>query len=260
MSNLLPTIEPHAARLEAAADAMLADGIGGDPTSGHAVVLRKMASEMRADAARGRLSGTFNAAAQRSYGISGALMACKAAGVAVPETKRFSSLYELDQALSAAFKNDASPLALQKRIELKNKIFAAGMVADGDSPVNEKQVIGTARLLNKFKIPIQVHSLASINAELDARPEISPSDRISIKHNMILAGLLDSSDGNIAPPRPQPNVQLYHSVLAQLGLDVPAPGKKVSIGILNAAMKSADLPIERRIAIKSTLSAGGFLD
>jgi hypothetical protein len=58
--NNLALVEPHAKRLEDAADKMDSDGIGGHPTRGHAVVLRQMASSMRADAAQGKLSHAVN--------------------------------------------------------------------------------------------------------------------------------------------------------------------------------------------------------
>jgi hypothetical protein len=60
MSNLLPKVETHAARLEAAADKMENDGIGGHATRGHAAVLRDMAGCMRADAARGKMPDVYN--------------------------------------------------------------------------------------------------------------------------------------------------------------------------------------------------------
>ena len=53
--NNLAKIEPHALRLEDAADKMDAAGIGGHQTRGHAVTLRSMAANMRADAAVGKL-------------------------------------------------------------------------------------------------------------------------------------------------------------------------------------------------------------
>lgn len=66
-ANLLSKIEPHAAKLEAAADKMESEGIGGDANNGHAVVLRKMAGSMRAEAAQGRMpsSWSFYAAADK---------------------------------------------------------------------------------------------------------------------------------------------------------------------------------------------------
>lgn len=61
--NNLSKIEPHALRLEAAADRMDQAGIGGHETRGHAAVLRQMAGAMRADAARGRLAYRYDAPA-----------------------------------------------------------------------------------------------------------------------------------------------------------------------------------------------------
>ena len=60
MSNQLDKIEPHAKRLEDAADKMDASGVGGHPTRGHAAFLRTMAGSIRADAATGKLPHAYN--------------------------------------------------------------------------------------------------------------------------------------------------------------------------------------------------------
>lgn len=52
-------VEPYAASLESCAAAMEASGVGADPNSGHAVVLRRMAGEMRAEAALGKVPHSF---------------------------------------------------------------------------------------------------------------------------------------------------------------------------------------------------------
>jgi hypothetical protein len=151
--TLLPTIEPHALRLEAIANEMEAAGIGGDPTNGHAVVLRKMAGDTRAQAARGHMPAALNAAAAtQSYGVSGVLRACKDAGVDVPVGKRFSSLAALNMELDRAFKGNTSNLALGKRMELKAKILASGLVAGEVPAVDEVRVKNVVRLLNKYGI------------------------------------------------------------------------------------------------------------
>jgi hypothetical protein len=261
MSNLLHMIEPHAAAIESCADAMEADGIGGDPNNGHAVVLRKMAGDLRSDAARGRLSGSFHASAEAPrYGLSGALQACKDADLKVPAGNKFSR-DDLDLALDKVFKNSLHPNALQLRVNLKNKIYAAGMVIE-ESQINEKQVLGAGRMLRKFGIPIptHVHSLDSINAELDARPEISSADRVSIKQNLLMAGLMDAADGNIETPLTRPNTKMAYLILDQLGLDYPLPGLKLSRGALNAALSKASLSPTKRVEIKSNLAAAGFID
>ncbi len=70
-ANQLVKVEPHAKRLEAAADAMDRDGIGGHPRRGHAAVLRDMASCMRADAAQGKLPHTYEALYGATAGARG---------------------------------------------------------------------------------------------------------------------------------------------------------------------------------------------
>jgi|ERR1700677_2786364 hypothetical protein len=51
----------HADRLDAIADGMERDGIGGDLRNGHRLFLKRMASSMRAEAAAGRVPSTYNA-------------------------------------------------------------------------------------------------------------------------------------------------------------------------------------------------------
>lgn len=53
-------VEPHAAALDAAAAGMKAASIGSHPTSGHAVILTKMAGHLRAQAAMGNVAHAFN--------------------------------------------------------------------------------------------------------------------------------------------------------------------------------------------------------
>ena len=62
-------VEPHAARLEAAADSMEQDGIGLHEPAGHAHHLRRMAHAMRADAAHGKIPHSYHDGA--SYFASG---------------------------------------------------------------------------------------------------------------------------------------------------------------------------------------------
>jgi hypothetical protein len=57
--NLTEQVEPHAKRLEDAANAMQAAGIGGDLTHGHAMHLRKMAASLRCDAAQGKMPSVY---------------------------------------------------------------------------------------------------------------------------------------------------------------------------------------------------------
>lgn len=60
MTNYLDRVEPHAKRLEEAADKMEHAGIGGHSTRGHVHVLRQMAAGLRGFAAQGRLPDRFD--------------------------------------------------------------------------------------------------------------------------------------------------------------------------------------------------------
>ena len=61
--NLCAAIEPHAARLEDAADRMSKDGIGNSLSPpGHVHILRHMAATMRADAAVGKMPSIYYSA------------------------------------------------------------------------------------------------------------------------------------------------------------------------------------------------------
>jgi hypothetical protein len=53
-------VEPHAARLEAAADKMEQEGVGAAGSSGHVHHLRRMADSMRSDAARGKIPDSYH--------------------------------------------------------------------------------------------------------------------------------------------------------------------------------------------------------
>jgi hypothetical protein len=53
-------VEPLASALESCASAMEASGVGAEPRGGHAILLRRMASAMRSDAAMGRVPSSYH--------------------------------------------------------------------------------------------------------------------------------------------------------------------------------------------------------
>ena len=59
-ANHLAKVENHASELEKIAAGMEADGIGGDRHRGHVAILRDMAGDLRANAARGVLPSAFS--------------------------------------------------------------------------------------------------------------------------------------------------------------------------------------------------------
>jgi len=256
-ANLLPMVEPHAAKLEACADAMEAAGIGGDPNNGHAIQLRRMAAGMRVDAVQGRLPSAIHAASAKNSAVAATLQACADAGVSVPASGRFT-LEGLNAALDAAFATNSHPMAWSQRIELKNQIFAAGMLIE-EPVINAKVVKAAAAMLVKAGIPVpttHMFTLDEINAHLD-KTKLSPEDRISLKENLLVAGLMERQ-GVVVPLR-KPGINVARSIFAQLELDEPKPGEKVSLGKLNAAMAAKGFSFERKIQTKATLHAAGFL-
>jgi hypothetical protein len=58
--SIADIVEPHAERLEKAADQMEAAGLGLHPEEGHVHHLRRMASHLPADAALGRLADRYD--------------------------------------------------------------------------------------------------------------------------------------------------------------------------------------------------------
>jgi hypothetical protein len=260
-ANLLPKVEPHAAKLESIADAMEADGIGGDPNNGHAIALRKMAGQMRADAAQGRMPSSLHAAAAApgaNKALASALRACRYAGVVVPESGRFASLEQLNAALDLAF-DKALPLSLDKRMELKAHISAAGMLAEDTEPSQKTQKIALL-MLAKLGTPLPPRgrfTLGEIDAAMD-KANLSIDHRMEIKTAMEHAGFLESSA--IPSETPKPSAQHLRSVFSQIGIDPPAHGEKVSLGKLNQAMAANGYSTEQKLSAKSMLAKAGLLD
>jgi hypothetical protein len=260
-ANFLPQVEPHAAKLESCAAGMEAAGIGGDMTNGHAVILRRMAASMRADAAQGRLPSTMHAAGDAPAPQIAALNACKDAGVEVPHSGRFASLEALDASLHAAF-DKQSVGYFEKRISLKNQIIRAGLLIEQkQKPVDEGAIRFAANLLRKHRIPFDgehMYTVDDINAAM-AKAELTPVDRIEVKVACERAGLLDTAGTTMSTPMPGPSINAARLVFRQLDLDPPAPGQKIAIAALNRAIREKGFDAVRSIEMKSTLHAAGLL-
>jgi hypothetical protein len=63
----------------------------------------------------------------------------------------------------------------------------------------------------------------------------------------------------IVVPLQRPALNVARSIFAQLDIDEPKAGEKVSLSKLNAAMDANGFGIERKIQTKSTLHAAGLL-
>jgi hypothetical protein len=149
-SALLSKIETHAVRLEAAADKMDTDGIGGHPTRGHAAVLRDMAGCMRADAARGKTpdrydGGVMYGAADVQAGLE-AIGAIHAGGS--PENDRRNAVM-VSEALGALRRLgvDVSPLERGEKLSA-HAIDAAMYGKPIDQRIRAKSLAHNARLID----------------------------------------------------------------------------------------------------------------
>jgi hypothetical protein len=259
-ANFLPQVEPHAAKLESCAAGMEAAGIGGDLTNGHAVVLRKMAASMRADAVQGRLPSALHAGVDDPAPQIAALHACREAGVSVPNNGRFTSLEQLDASLSALDKD--APGYLERRVALKNKVIQAGMLIEQkQNPVDKGAVQFAVNTLRKYKIPFDgehMFTISDINAAA-ATAGLNPTERIEVKIACERAGLLDLEGTFMSAPVPAPSINAAKLVFRQLDLDPPAPGQKISVAALNRAIREKSFDAVRSIQMKSTLHAAGLL-
>jgi hypothetical protein len=174
-----------------------------------------------------------------------------------PDDGKFS-LETLDAALNSVFPK-SEPMSFVRRVELKNAIMAAGMLAEELPIANVKIVEKALAMLKKCGIPVPktyAYSLSEINAALD-KTTLSPSERIELKTTLMSAQLMERQ--GIVTPLQKPGVNVARSIFAQLDLDAPAPGQKVGLGTLNKAMVDKGLSVERKIYIKTTLHAAGML-
>lgn len=105
-------IEPHASALESCAAAMEAAGIGNHASQGHAVVLRRMAGSMRAEAAMGKMPHIYR---DHDYGYSAAADKGADTAKAVEEAtkpllEKIASLgTQMADLKASAFKNAEEP-------------------------------------------------------------------------------------------------------------------------------------------------------
>ncbi len=126
-TDQLARVEPHAARLEDIADGMDAAGIGGHPTRGHAVMLRYMASCLRAGTDE-VVHIDDNGAAPWSGTPSPRLSAMSAAalvkaGIEVPDKEGEKiPAGKLDAAIAK------SKISIRERIALKSELARAGLI------------------------------------------------------------------------------------------------------------------------------------
>jgi hypothetical protein len=128
-------VETHCAGLEAAANAMEAAGIGCAPVTGHADRLRRMAFDLRADAARGVIPSRYEMVGERE--MVETYPKAIAAALERPEVKQVSHLLRkysleitsIDSVAAFDLKLRAAAMPLSDRIVLKSSLLRAGLIS-----------------------------------------------------------------------------------------------------------------------------------
>jgi hypothetical protein len=200
-----------------------------------------------------------------------AINACSDAGIEIPTSGVFTQA-GLDAVLDEAC-DKSHPLGITRRLELKTKIYAGGLVLE-PSNIDQRAVVTAGLMLRKAGIPLpedKPYTLAQIDNML-AAAQLSPLHRIEIKSACIQAGLVQDEPRRPVATQLQASAQVVQAaaiICGQLGLDVPKSGEKLNIGRVDAAMDSKGWTtikdgktvndIERRVRTKQMLEQAGMI-
>jgi len=169
-ANHLAKVEKHANELEKAADHMDAAGIGGHPTRGHAAVLRDMAGDLRAAAAKGVLPATYD----RFYATAADMQAAAAVDVKAEVEKAVAAVKTETEAQIAEVKAAAA-----KEVE-DAKAAAETKIADVKAEAQRKAEEAANAPKRKSLAPSAMKLLAKAGVELPgdgAKLEIGKLDK-----------------------------------------------------------------------------------
>lgn len=172
-ANLLPKIEPHAKALENLAAAMEGEGVGSDNERGYAVFLRRMAGNMRSEAAQGRIPNTFS--------LYAAATAPTADATAI------------ESAVKTAVEAATKPLS-EQLAAANTKIADLSAAATKNAPAPERKTIAPAitALLARGGIELPTDGSKIPTAKLDAAlKDMSTAQRMQTKAALGQAGLID---------------------------------------------------------------------
>ena len=178
-------VEPHAKALESCAASCEAAGIGLHSSRGHVAVMRRMAGNMRADAAMGKMPHEYNDG--HSYWAAAELVPGVAAAAApkVEDSDAFKKL----KADSDKLTNDLA--AANQRI---TDLQAAAQAA---SPAPDRKTLPpiVSNVLAKAGIEMPSGdnklSIGSVNAALDKVGGLSMAQRAEVKLHLQRAGAID---------------------------------------------------------------------
>jgi hypothetical protein len=197
------------------------------------------------------------------------IQACRDAGIEIPAAGAFT-LKELDAALDKAF--DKSTLSLQRRMEMKARISASGLLLE-PIPVDKIAVVKAGLMLKKANIPAPTerpYSVAEFDALMATKADISIPHRLEIKSACLTAGIISEQGTVVTKPSPPKPIEAARQIVSGLGLDMPEPGKKLPMGRVDAAMNAAwGKPVveyandtrdfDRRVRAKRTLELAGVI-
>jgi hypothetical protein len=176
-----------------------------------------------------------------------------------PPAGGWRSKDDFDMAMAATKKRHS--LTFEQTIQLINAAHDAGLVAETPRPGAEKQLAGTFRMMLAAGIvPTgdidHVYSVEEFDALLAER-DLSPEQRIQIKENAFLAGILAS--GAVERPSVKPAAEKAAKlILARLDIESPKAGEKLNVRVVDKAIKDAGLS-EQSVWIKTTLATAGWL-
>jgi hypothetical protein len=182
-------VEPHAMRLEAAAEKMEQDGVGSVSGNGHAHHLRRMADSMRADGARGKIPDSYH---DSGYFASAApvVQAQK-----VEETPEYKALKASQTALEEKLTQVSAQLAdAVSSMQTRVADITAASNADRQEPTRKTVPSDVMASLNKYGIELpedgKTIPVGKIDKILADAGVTDLSIRMDLKKQFASAGLL----------------------------------------------------------------------
>jgi hypothetical protein len=183
--------------------------------------------------------------------VADAIEAAAELGVKIP--REGVRLAQLDELLYRA-----GPLPPEQRVTIKNHLAAAGLLIEtGVADARERTFLTACVMLKKASLEARPHTVKELDDHF-RRTNLSVGHRMEIKAACHAAGLL-RGDAVVAP-LPKPDAAAVRGICAQIDLDPPLPGQKLSLASLNKAIKEKGFDVSRAIGIKNALHAAGALD
>jgi hypothetical protein len=186
-------VEPHANRVEAAAEQMEKDGIGLHETSGHVSHMRRMAGAMRADAAVGKMPHAYHDAG--SYWAQAEAARARQEQGKDPPVVKIEETVEFKAMKAAHDKEVADAKDATAALETKVKDLEGKFSGLRPSPDRKTMDPGINALLARAGITApeegQMLSLSKVDAAINAMPGgMDVGQRMHLKTALARAGVL----------------------------------------------------------------------